>query len=113
MDTIYPIKVSSINENGEIIIDRGGEGIKAGNVFGVFKVGKELRDESTGEKLGVEETKIAEIEITRVEAKVSYANLIGKPMEVPTGSICRRLSEKRNSSPKGKASKNPADDLFK
>lgn len=113
LDTIYPIKVSSVNENGEIIIDRGGEGIKKGNIFGVFKVGKELRDESTGEKLGVEETKIAEIEITRVEAKVSYANLIGKPIEVPPGSICRRLSEKQNSSAKGKVSKNPADDLFK
>lgn len=50
-------------------------GIKAGEVFAVSTVVRELTDPGTGELLGIEETKLGEIEVVNVQEKFSIARM--------------------------------------
>jgi len=50
-------------------------GIKTGEVFAVSTVVRELTDPGTGELLGIEETKLGEIEVVNVQEKFSIARM--------------------------------------
>ncbi len=114
LETIYPLRIVSVSDSGEIAIDRGGEGVSVGSRLTVFKLGSELEDPSTGETLGREEVRVGVVEVVRVLPKVSYCKLIGESFVVEIGSICRLVdlkSRKPGTEPKSPA--NAVDDLFK
>lgn len=73
--------------DGEITINIGSkEGVKVGDVFGVYRKIKEIKDPDTGEIILVKKDKIAEIEITEVFGSASVAKIVltaeGKTIEV-------------------------------
>ncbi len=54
-----------------------GSGVKAGDVFDVYRKGEELIDPETGLSLGAEEEKVGKIIITEVKAKYSIGSIQG------------------------------------
>lgn len=114
LETIYPIRVVSVSDSGEIVIDRGGEGILVGTRLTVFKAGKELVDPATGEKLGREEARIGDLEVVRVLPKVSYCKIVSEPVEIAIDSVCRIAEGKiKKTIIEAKPASSPVDDLFK
>ena len=91
IDRLYPIRIASINENGQIIINQGGKRISQGLVLDVFSEDKEIFDADTKESLGKTEILVAIIEIAKVAPKISYAKIVdGDLSKVSEGLICRR-----------------------
>lgn len=91
IDRLYPVRIASIDENGQIIISQGGKRISKGFLFDVFAEGKEIYDLDTKESLGKTELLIATIKINKVTPKIAYAKLIkGNLSEVSEGLVCRR-----------------------
>lgn len=73
LDAIYPLKILKLLENGELVLDRGGALMQIGAAYDVFKLGEEIINPSNGESLGCPEIKIATVQVTRVDQKLSYA----------------------------------------
>ena len=112
IDRLYPIRIASINENGQIIINQGGKRISQGLVLDVFTEDREIFDIDTKESLGKTEILIATIKIEKVTPKISYAKLIkGDLAKISEGLICRhkklraktikRFKSKIQKTPKG------------
>lgn len=72
---IYPARVVGLAGN-EVILNFGGDTIRPGARYRVYKPGEKLVDPYTGESLGSSQQDIALIEVVRVEAKISYAQII-------------------------------------
>lgn len=90
IDRMYPIRIASIDKNGQIIINQGGKRISKGLVLDVFTQGKEIIDVDTKESLGKTELVIATIKIDEVTPKISYASLVnGDLSKISEGLICR------------------------
>ena len=90
INQVYPIKIGAIQENGELVLNQGGERMKPGMVLDVFVKGKEIIDSDTGQSLGTTESQVAVIEIQRVASNLSYAKLIeGNTDRVSEGLVCQ------------------------
>ena len=76
MDNIYPINGVKILSNGELVLDRGGSLIMPGALYDVYRLGEEITNPVNGESLGPTEERIATVQITRVDSKLSYAGLL-------------------------------------
>jgi hypothetical protein len=72
---IYPIAIVAANKNN-VTLNSGGDFLKKGSMYKVVKLGKELIDPYTKEKLGREEIDIGEIKLTEINAKTSKAKII-------------------------------------
>jgi hypothetical protein len=75
MEAIYPLMVVAADD-GEIILNQGGELVWVGARYELFALGADLRDPVTGESLGAREKKIGVIEITRSNPKTSVARAV-------------------------------------
>jgi TolB-like protein len=90
IDQIYPIRILSIDKDGQVIISQGGSRIAAGQLLDIVSQGKELFDPDTKESLGTTETLVATIRIDKVMPKISYAKLVdGDLAKLSEGLICR------------------------
>ena len=91
VNNIYPIRVTA-KMTYELVLNQGGKNIRAGEVFDVFRQGAAIIDVTSGETLGAPEEKIATIQITRSDPKLSYAVVAeGTPFEsIPVGAVVRR-----------------------
>jgi len=90
IDRLYPIRIASIDKNGQIIINQGGKRISVGQLLDIYSQGKELFDVDTKESLGKTEILIATIRIDKVTPRISYAKLIeGDLSKISEGLICR------------------------
>ena len=77
-------------ENGRIILDQGGQRIAPDAVYQVFAAGTEVVDPVSGRSLGKTEDKIADVKITQVLPKFSYAQVVtGNASAVQIGQVCR------------------------
>jgi hypothetical protein len=114
LETIYPFKVAALNGPDEVVLNRGGDALSAGDKLELFNPGEEIKDPSTGESLGVTERKVANVEVTRVLPKVSYAKVINKTEDILVEAICRK-SQQSNTEAKNKPAgiRNAIDNLFK
>ena len=93
LSNIYPIKIIKITTSGNIILNQGGTLLTKGNIYNVYKLGERLYDPYTKESLGREEIQIAKIEITKVNHKNSYAQVItDNKIPLKKGYICRKES---------------------
>jgi TolB-like protein len=92
VEVIYPIKIVTTNAvSGEVILNRGGGWLIPGEQFSAMTASGDLIDPDTGEKLGKQETLTAVLEITRVDAKVSYSRVIqGRIGDLKAGDIVHR-----------------------
>jgi TolB-like protein len=90
IDQLYPIRIASIDKDGQVIINQGGSRIAVGQLLDVVSQGRELFDADTKESLGTTETLIATIKIDRVMPRISYAKLVGGDLaKLSEGLICR------------------------
>jgi len=105
LNDMYPIRIAQITASKEIILNQGGNTMHVGMKMQVMKLGEEIIDTYTKESLGRSETKVAEIEITKVTSSMSYAKITeGTISLVHQNDICRRI--KTSTAPK-KVEDNP------
>ena len=91
IDRIYPIRIASIDEDGQVVINQGGKRISKGQLWDIFSQGREIFDVDTKESLGKTEILIATIKIDKVTPRISYAKIIkGDLSKISEGLICRR-----------------------
>ena len=81
---IYPIAIVAANKNN-VTLNSGGDFLKKGSMYKVVKLGKELIDPYTKEKLGREEIDIGEIKLTEINAKTSKAKIIKGNEDITKG----------------------------
>jgi curli biogenesis system outer membrane secretion channel CsgG len=99
LGNIYPMRVVKVTSIGEVILNQGGSLLHRGDIYNVFKIGDKIYDPYTKESLGREETKVAQIEISKVNPKNSYAKVLdSKVSMVKKGYICRPQSDAKHSS---------------
>ena len=100
LDAIYPIIVVAVNR-GVFTLNQGGDLIEAGAIYGVYERGPKVYDPYTKESLGRAESRIGELKIERVTAKMSTASLLkGDPSkfnEFKTGKFLCRLEKSASS----------------
>ena len=73
---IYPVRVVKIKDDGEIILNEGGELRQEGELLDAYALGDLIIDPYSKESLGREEKLVATLQVTRVEAKLSYAAIV-------------------------------------
>jgi hypothetical protein len=75
-DVIYPARAIAVS-GAQVTINRGdGTNIAAGQTWGVFRLGEELKDPDTGESLGREETLVGKVRIMSVQPKTAKAEVV-------------------------------------
>ncbi|MBR4518417.1 MAG: hypothetical protein IKO65_05400 [Victivallales bacterium] len=94
MDAIAPIRILQISPTGEFTLDRAGTLIIPGALFDVFRRGEPILDPETGEELGSPEYRLATVQVKRVDAKFSYAEIctgsgVITPSDLEYGLIAR------------------------
>jgi len=90
IDQLYPIRIASIDKDGQVIINQGGSRISVGQLLNIFSQGRELFDADTKESLGTTEVLVATIRIDKVMSRMSYAKLVeGDLAKITEGLICR------------------------
>lgn len=90
IENIYPITVIG-TEGDELVLNQGGNGMAAGDCYGVYQYGKMMYDPYTKEPLGKSEKLAGTIQITRVTAKMAYARALDSAAAVTAGMICRHV----------------------
>ena len=87
LNAIYPLKIASVNGQ-EVVFTQN---LSVGERFECFSQGKALKDSYTKQSTSDMrvESKVGEVEITRVTPKLSYAKIIDGQMK--EGYICRPL----------------------
>ena len=105
IENIYPPRIVNINNN-KIYLNIGGENIKKGSLYDVYKIGEKIIDPYTGESLGSEEVQIGTLRISEVKPKYSIGLLEkGKIEEIKKGQICRYNSSRKKTSVKSQKKK--------
>ncbi len=91
IDRVYPITIAEIlPDNGQIILNQGGERMATGMLLDVFKQGREIFDADTKESLGTTENRVATIEVQKVAQTMSYARVVdGDLSQISKGLLCR------------------------
>ena len=74
--SIYPVRVEEMLNDGTLYLGQGGKQFEIGDIYQVFKYGKQIKDSYTGEILGKIEIPFAEAEIINVTSKITTAKII-------------------------------------
>ncbi len=92
MSNILPFEVVGHTASGQLVIGEGGKSLKVGEFLTVFALGEEVKDTRTGEVLDVIEDVVGTVQIVRVSAKASYAQVVeGDAKKMVVGSRLRRV----------------------
>lgn len=87
---IYPMRVVAVN-GSTVVLNQGGKTLNVGDKLSVYFLGEEMFDPYTHESLGQLEEKVADIQVVRINAKTTYAKVIGGDADlVSNGAIVRR-----------------------
>jgi hypothetical protein len=79
VDAVYPMKVVDRTKRNQIVINRGKDGgLETGQKYDVFYAGEALVDPDSGESLGSSEEFVGQIEIVRINPKVSYGKILSE-----------------------------------
>jgi len=90
IDRLYPIRVATIQPDGSVVINQGGDRISEGMVLDIFAEGEEIFDHDTKESLGKIENLLATVRVERVAQKMSFTKVInGEASKISKGLICR------------------------
>jgi len=92
-DRMNPPRIASIEADGKVIIDQGGDRLVTGTLLDVFKTDKQIADADTNEIIGSTETLVATIRIDKVAPVLSYCSMVsGDASQLARGLICRTKS---------------------
>lgn len=96
IDRVYPIRIAAVQQDGQIILNQGGDRMAKGMLLDVFTEGKEIFDPDTKESLGKVENRVVTIEVQEVTHTMSFAKVItGDLSKVSKGLVCRVKSGKK------------------
>ena len=100
LNAIYPLIVVKVSGD-QVVLGQGGDGIKEGTHYKVYRYGERMVDPYNGEFLGREEIYCAEIVVERVLSKQSYARVVQSDIDLasvfaPKTLVCRAFSEREN-----------------
>jgi curli biogenesis system outer membrane secretion channel CsgG len=87
IDRIYPLLIVKAS-GSNYVINGGGDSVKVGQFFEVYKKGESIVDPYTGESLGENESWAGQIKVTRVDPKMSHAS-ISKGGPISIGMVLR------------------------
>lgn len=90
--TIYPLRLIRMDDPGALILNQGGVTVSQGQRFRAMELGEELTDPYTRESLGRIEREVGQVEVTRVDERVSYARLVGGMLPVTGTDVVLRLT---------------------
>lgn len=76
LGNIYPVRAARVLDNGEVVLNQGGTLHWEGEMLDAYRLGEVIVDAYNHESLGREESRIALLQVVRVEAKLSYARVI-------------------------------------
>jgi len=97
IDRLYPIRVASVQPDGTVVINQGGDRITEGMLLDVFAEGEEIFDYDTKESLGKLEVPVATVKVDRVAQKMSFAKVIGgDASKITKDLICRIRSVEKD-----------------
>lgn len=82
INAIYPLLIVAIDD-GVVTLNQGGDTIKVGNIYEVYRYGEKIVDPYTRESLGRSETLVGEVTVERVNPKTSLARLTNLETEAP------------------------------
>jgi curli biogenesis system outer membrane secretion channel CsgG len=90
---IYPIQIAAMQPDGTIILNYGDGTIQTGAILAVYARGQTIRDPTTGQVIGNDETKLGLIRVNDVTGHMSRAMAVA-PFAVPpqVGAIVRPAS---------------------
>ena len=90
IDRVYPIRIVAVQQDGQVILNQGGDRMKKGMLLDVFAESRELFDPDTKESLGRLENRIATLRIERVGHTISFAKVVyGDLSKISKGLVCR------------------------
>jgi curli biogenesis system outer membrane secretion channel CsgG len=92
LTSIHPIQIAAVQGDGTVVLNYGQGAVQTGDVMAVFAKGLSIRDPSTGEVIGNDETRLGMIQISSVLGRLSKATMIGA-FTPAVGSIVRPVSE--------------------
>jgi curli biogenesis system outer membrane secretion channel CsgG len=96
IDRLYPMRVASVQENGVVVVNQGGDRISQGALLEVFTEGEEVFDPDTKESLGKVQNVVATIRVKRIAEKMSFADVVdGDLSKISKGLICRARKPKK------------------
>lgn len=91
--SIYPIQVAAVQGDGQLMLNYGEGAVQPGAIMAVYSKGAVIRDPSSGEVIGSNESKLGLVRITEVVGRMSRATpatvFAGS---IPVGSIVRPAS---------------------
>lgn len=88
--TIYPIVVAAVNPDGSMILNYGEGTLDVGDVLELFAKGQEIRDPTTGQVLGSNETQIGLVRVSTINGRMSTAVPVGTLATAPAvGTLAR------------------------
>jgi curli biogenesis system outer membrane secretion channel CsgG len=90
--SIYPIQVAAVQPDGTIILNYGEGTLKVGSLMTIYSRGESIRDPSTGQVIGSNESRLGTVKITEVSPRMSRAQMT-TPFTAPVGSVVRAASE--------------------
>ena len=93
-ETLYPVRVAAVGQNGTLILNQGGNRFAEGDIMEINTVGETIIDPETGTSLGKQETQLATAKITKILPRFSYAALIqGTASDTLLGGVCHRVKK--------------------
>lgn len=91
LGAVFPITVLEKNDK-EVTINRGSDsGLQTGQIYNIYATGKEIKDPTTGEVLGNDETVVGRVSISELQPKFSKAK-IWEDNGIISGAILRRAT---------------------
>ena len=76
LDNYSPLRALQLLPDGQLILNQGGSIVAPGAYYDVYKQGETIIDPTSGASLGRPEIRIATVQITRVDPKLSYAAIV-------------------------------------
>lgn len=90
LDRIYPMQVVSVPGPASVVLNQGGSTLAVGDRLRLTAQGEALVDPYTKEPLGRVETPVGLLQVTRVDGKLAYADVIESSGALQTGLLARR-----------------------
>lgn len=91
---IYPIQVAAVQGDGTIILNYGDGTLATGAILSVYTRGVPIRDPTTNQVIGHEETKLGYVRVNEVAGRMSRAAAVGTFAAPPqVGAVLRPASE--------------------
>lgn len=90
-DRIYPIQVVNVSSPSSVVLNQGGGTLSVGDQLLLVELGESMVDPYTKEPLGRVEAVVGRLEVTRIDGKVAYAEVLGDSVAgLKIGMLARR-----------------------